>query len=157
MNTNHIILGDCLDDLRKIPSDSVDLVFTSPPYEGARTYGIGFNLAGQDWVDWALPRYIECVRVCRGLVAWVVEGRTKNFQYTATPALFMADLHRSGIKLRKPPIFHRLEYLAVAAPTGCATTGNGSSVRPRGNFPGRTTPRWGIRRSGRLAGRCRTG
>lgn len=105
---NTVLFGDCLLELRKMPSDSVDLVFCSPPYEGARDYGIGFKLAGQDWVDWALPRYIECVRVCRGLVAWVVEGRTKQFRYSATPALLMADLVRSKIRLRKPPIFHRV-------------------------------------------------
>lgn len=90
-------------------SDSVDLVFCSPPYESARKYGeLGFNLKGQAWVDWAVERYIECVRISRGLVAWVVEGRTRQFQYTATPALLMADLHRAGVKLRKPPIYKRI-------------------------------------------------
>lgn len=103
-----IILGDCLERLKEMESDSADLVFTSPPYEAARTYGIGFNLRGQDWVDWAFARYVECVRVSRGLVAWVVEGQTRQFRYTATPALLMADLHRAGVKLRKPPIFHRV-------------------------------------------------
>lgn len=99
---------DCLDELRKLPDKSVDLVFCSPPYEAARTYGIGFNLKGQDWVDWAVERFVECQRVSRGLVAWVVEGQTRKFRWSATPALLMADLHRAGIKLRKPPVFHRV-------------------------------------------------
>lgn len=103
-----VFSGDCLDLLKDMKTDSIDLVFCSPPYEAARTYGIDFNLKGQAWVDWAVERYIECVRVCRGLVAWVVEGQTRKFQYTATPALLMADLHRAGVKLRKPPIFHRV-------------------------------------------------
>jgi len=89
-------------------TDSVDLVFCSPPYENARTYGIDFNFTGQEWVDWALVRYKECVRVSKGLVAWVVEGRTRQFKYSATPILLMADLHRAGIKLRKPPIYKRV-------------------------------------------------
>lgn len=100
--------GDCLEILRGMDSDSVDLVFCSPPYEAARTYGIDFSLRGQDWVDWAVERYLECVRVSRGLVAWVVEGQTRKFQWSATPALLMADLHRAGVKLRKPPIFKRV-------------------------------------------------
>ena len=100
--------GDCLELMREMPDDSVDLVFTSPPYEAARTYGIGFNLKGQEWVDWAVERYVECCRVSRGLVAWVVEGQTKQFRWSATPALLMADLHRRGVKLRKPPAFHRV-------------------------------------------------
>jgi hypothetical protein len=100
--------ADCLEWLRAQESDSVDLILCSPPYEAARTYGIDFNLKGQDWVDWAVERYLECVRVSRGIVAWVVEGQTRQFRYSATPALLMADLHRAGVKLRKPPIFHRV-------------------------------------------------
>jgi len=89
--------------------DSVDLLLTSPPYENCRSYGsLGFNLTGQDWVDWCIERWVECNRVCKGLVAWVVEGRTRKFQWSATPALLMADLHRAGIRLRKPPIYHRI-------------------------------------------------
>lgn len=99
---------DCLDWLKSMPDKSVDLIITSPPYEAARAYGVGFKLKGQDWVDWAVERYVECVRVCRGLVAWVVEGQTRKFRYSAAPALLMADLHRKGIKLRKPPAFCRV-------------------------------------------------
>ena len=100
--------GDCLELLRSLPDNSVDLVFTSPPYEAARDYGIGFSLKGQAWVDWAVERYMECARVCKGLVCWVVEGQTRKFQWSATPALMMADLHRKGVKLRKPPIYKRV-------------------------------------------------
>lgn len=100
--------GDCLDVLRSMEDDSVDLTLCSPPYENARSYGVGFDLKGQDWVDWSVARYVECVRVSRGLVAWVVEGRTSDFRWTATPALLMADLHRAGVRLRKPPIYQRV-------------------------------------------------
>lgn len=103
-----LMVGDCLDVLRQFPDNHFDLIFCSPPYENCRSYGIGFDLRGQDWVDWAVERYIECTRVCRGLVAWVVEGKTKNFRWSATPALMIADLHRRGVRLRKPPIFHRV-------------------------------------------------
>ena len=105
--TTCIHCGDCLTRLKWLPDNSVDLVFTSPPYESARTYGIGFDLRGQDWVDWAVERYVECCRVSRGLVAWVVEGQTRKFRWSASPALLMADLHRAGVKLRKPPVYHR--------------------------------------------------
>lgn len=108
MSHCEVMHGDNLDLLRAMPSASVDLVFTSPPYEAARTYGIGFNLRGQAWVDWAVERFVECLRVCRGMVAWNVEGQTRDYRYSATPALFMADLHRRGVHLRKPPIFHRV-------------------------------------------------
>ena len=48
----NIVCADRLDFLRSLPADSVDLVFGSPPYEAARTYGIDFALRGQEWVDW---------------------------------------------------------------------------------------------------------
>lgn len=103
-----ILCGDNLEIMRSMPAQSVDLVFTSPPYEKARTYGINYNLSGQAWVDAQVERFVECLRVCRGLVAWNVEGQTRDFQYSAAPALMMADLHRRGVCLRKPPIFHRI-------------------------------------------------
>jgi hypothetical protein len=105
---SNIIVGDSLTVMRHMEANSVDLVITSPPYEDARTYGIGFSLKGQDWVDWCVERYLECTRISRGLVAWVVEGRTRQFRWSATPALLMADLHRAGVKLRKPPVFARV-------------------------------------------------
>lgn len=103
-----LIAGDCLEWMRAQPDESVDLVFGSPPYESARKYGIGFALSGQDWVNWMAERAIEMARISRGLVALVVEGQTSQFRWSATPALLMADLHRAGLHLRKPPIMHRV-------------------------------------------------
>lgn len=108
METNKTILGDCLDVMRAMPDASVDLVLGSPPYEDARTYGIGFKLRGQDWVDWMVERWREMQRVCRGLVVMVVEGKTRNFRYSATPFLLAADLHRAGFHLRKPIVYRRV-------------------------------------------------
>lgn len=101
------ILGDCLEVMRAMPEDSVDLVFGSPPYEDARSYGIGFDLSGDDWVEWALERFVECLRICRGLVGWVVEGRTREYAYSATPLKLALRIQEAGYMLRKPPIFHR--------------------------------------------------
>lgn len=84
-----------------------DLSLTSPPYEDRRTYGIGFNLKGEDWVRWACERFTAQYRATRGLTAWVVEGFTDDRMWSASPAMMMADLHRSGVRLRKPPIYMR--------------------------------------------------
>jgi hypothetical protein len=105
---NSIIVGDCLNAMKQMDDNSVDLVFTSPPYEDARTYGIDFKLKGGEWVEWCLPRYLECLRVCKGLVAWVVEGKTRKFRYSATPLKLMVALDAAGVHLRKPPVFHRV-------------------------------------------------
>lgn len=104
-----LICGDCLEWMRSQPDQSVDLVFGSPPYEDARLYGeLNFKVKGQDWVDWMVVRWHEMQRISKGVVAMVVEGKTKNFRWSATPALLMADLHRTGLKLRKPLAFHRV-------------------------------------------------
>jgi site-specific DNA-methyltransferase (adenine-specific) len=50
-----LYLGDCEDILRKLPDNSVDLIFTSPPYADQRkkTYG---GIPPDDYVDWFLPK-----------------------------------------------------------------------------------------------------
>ena len=105
---NQLIHGDCLETMRGLESKSVNLVFGSPPYEDLRTYDIGFKLKGDAWVDWMVSIYLESLRVCDGLVAFVVEGKTKQFRYSATPILLAAELVKRGIALRKPPIFQRV-------------------------------------------------
>lgn len=91
-----------------IADDSVDLVFCSPPYEAQREYAeLSFSKSGDEWVAWAADCYAECLRVCKGLVAWVIEGVTSDFDYSATPFLLMAELHRRGYKLRKPCVYQR--------------------------------------------------
>ena len=114
--STEIINADCLEATKEMEDDSVDLVVASPPYEKARTYGIDFALKGQEWVDWAFARYLECVRISRGLVCWVIQGQTKQFRWSATPALLMADLHRAGVGLRIPPIFHRVGISGSGGP-----------------------------------------
>ena len=101
-----IVQGDCLDVLGDMPNKSISLTFTSPPYEDARKNCL--NLTGMAWVEWAVPRFLACLRVTNGLVAWVVEGRTRNFSWSGVPVLLMTELIRLGVILRKPPVFHRV-------------------------------------------------
>lgn len=91
-----LILGNCLDVMRDWPDDYVDLIVCSPPYEDARTYGIDFRTKGEEWVEWMKPICREASRVCKGLVIVNCEGTTRQFRWSATPVLLMADLHREG-------------------------------------------------------------
>jgi hypothetical protein len=63
------------------------------------------------WVNWMLNCWREMQRVSRGLVAMVVEGKTEQFEWTATPALLIAGLKKAGdkygFKVRKPVIYQR--------------------------------------------------
>lgn len=59
---NKIIYGDCEEVLKKIPTDSIDLIFTSPPYADQRknTYG---GISPDKYVQWFLPKTLEMLRV----------------------------------------------------------------------------------------------
>jgi site-specific DNA-methyltransferase (adenine-specific) len=61
---DRIIQGDCLNVLPQMPSDSVDLIVTSPPYADNRknTYG---GVRPDDYVNWFLPISAELMRVLK--------------------------------------------------------------------------------------------
>lgn len=56
--------GDCKEELKKLPSDYVDLIFTSPPYADQRksTYG---GIHPDKYIDWFLPITKELLRVLK--------------------------------------------------------------------------------------------
>ncbi|MBI5903746.1 MAG: site-specific DNA-methyltransferase [Deltaproteobacteria bacterium] len=59
-----LILGNCLEELKTIPANSVDLIFTSPPYADSRknTYG---GIHPDKYVDWFMPISRELFRVLK--------------------------------------------------------------------------------------------
>ncbi len=61
---NKIFLGDCADILKEFPDNSVDLIFTSPPYADQRqkTYG---GVSPDEYVDWFLPRSEQLLRILK--------------------------------------------------------------------------------------------
>lgn len=58
------ILGDCAEELKKLPDDSIDLIVTSPPYADRRrqTYG---GVHPDEYVAWFLPISAELLRVLK--------------------------------------------------------------------------------------------
>jgi site-specific DNA-methyltransferase (adenine-specific) len=61
---NRIIQGDCEQVLQEFPDNSVDLIFTSPPYADQRktTYG---GVKPGEYVDWFLPKAEQFLRVLK--------------------------------------------------------------------------------------------
>lgn len=56
---NRLYQGDCLEKMKEIPSDTIDLILTDPPY--------GYSFMGKDW-DKAIPSiriWRECLRVLK--------------------------------------------------------------------------------------------
>ena len=57
----NILLGDCAERLRELPSDSIDLIFTSPPYADQRRHTYG-GIHPDRYVEWFLPISEEAKR-----------------------------------------------------------------------------------------------
>ncbi len=61
---DRIILGDCKTVLEDVPDNSVDLIFTSPPYADQRRHTYG-GVSPAEYVDWFLPKTKEFLRVLK--------------------------------------------------------------------------------------------
>jgi DNA modification methylase len=61
---DRIIYGDCEEILQGFPDNSVDLIFTSPPYADQRngTYG---GIKPDNYIDWFLPKSKQFFRVLK--------------------------------------------------------------------------------------------
>ena len=105
--------ADGLEWLRSQPADSLNLVFGSPPHERGRHYredgeDRGIVRTTEEWVEWMVQVYEASLKCCNGLVAFVVAGKTRNYSWSASPALLMAALIAKGITLRAPPLYRRV-------------------------------------------------
>lgn len=64
--TNQIIQDDCLKSFRKIPDESIDVVFADPPFNLKKKYrSHNDNLELQEYLDWCEKWIKECVRVIK--------------------------------------------------------------------------------------------
>lgn len=73
---NMIFCGDCLDVLKTIQSNSIDLIVTSPPYADSRknTYG---GIHPDKYVEWFLPRSTEMLRVLKPSGTFILNIKEK--------------------------------------------------------------------------------
>ncbi len=71
-----IVLGDCKEKLKLVGENSIDLIFTSPPYADRRknTYG---GVKPEEYVDWFLPISKELLRVLKPTGTFVLNIKEK--------------------------------------------------------------------------------
>jgi|ERR1019366_3314364 site-specific DNA-methyltransferase (adenine-specific) len=102
---NKIIEGNCVEVMRNIEDDAIDLTVTSPPYDGLRNYN-GYHFPFEDIAK-------ELFRITKqgGVVVWVVADATIEGSETGTSfkqALFFKEigfnLHDTMIFRKKNPI-----------------------------------------------------
>lgn len=104
-----LILGDCLEALRRLPAESVDALVTDPPY------GIGFDYDGArevannpaDYWGWLRPRYEEalgCVRPGGFVAVWQTQLNYPHFWDWFGKGIRIYAACKNFVQLRKTPI-----------------------------------------------------
>lgn len=71
-----LILGDCKKELKNLKDNSVDLIFTSPPYADSRTSTYG-GVSPDKYVKWFLPISEELLRVLKPTGTFVLNIKEK--------------------------------------------------------------------------------
>ncbi len=93
---NTVILGDCLDELKKIQDSTVDLVIADPPYW--KVIGEKWDYQWRtenDYVEWSLKWINEVSRILR------FGGTFYLFGYFRTLALLVPHLEKMELDLRQ--------------------------------------------------------
>ena len=83
MQLNRIYNEDCLEGMKRIPDNTIDLTVTSPPYDNLRTYNGNIT-------QWSFEKFQdiakELYRVTKqgGVVVWIVADATIKGSETGT-------------------------------------------------------------------------
>ena len=98
---NKVHCADCLEFMKMIPDNSIDLVVTSPPYDNLRDYnGYSFDFDG---IAKELFRIIKK----GGVIVWVVGDSTVNGSESGTSfkqALYFKEI---GFNIHDTMIYHK--------------------------------------------------
>lgn len=98
--------GDCLELLRSIPSDYVQLVVTSPPYNIGKPYESRLDIT--EYVDQQAQVIAECVRTLRpgGSMCWQVGNYVRKGEIIPLDVLLYSVFQQLGLKLRNRIVWH---------------------------------------------------
>ena len=75
-NLNKIISGDCLEVLRNLPDNCIDLIVTSPPYADSRKK-IYQGVSPDEYTEWLAPRVEEFLRVLKPTGTFILNIKEK--------------------------------------------------------------------------------
>ena len=102
MNLNTIVTSDNIEYLKTLPDECIDLVVTSPPYDGLRDYN-GYSLDLH-----SLGEQILRVLKDGGICVMVIQDATKDFAKTLTSFRTIVDwCDNIGFRLFECNIYHR--------------------------------------------------
>jgi site-specific DNA-methyltransferase (adenine-specific) len=72
-----ILHGDCLELMKTLPDESIDLIITSPPYADLKTYKDFKGISADEYVDWIFPRIQEIFRVLKPTGSFILNINDK--------------------------------------------------------------------------------
>ena len=98
---NTVITGDCLEVMKDIPDNSIDLVVTSPPYDNLRAYkGYVFDFSN-------IAKELYRVTKQGGVLVWVVGDATVDGSETGTSFRQALYFKQMGFNLHDTMIFKK--------------------------------------------------
>ncbi len=106
---NKIHNGDCLDIMRRMPKDCVDLIVTSPPYADARRHTYG-GISPDDYSDWFVQRAKEMHRILKPSGSFVLNIKEKAVEGERHPyviELILALKRQVGFRWVEEYIWHK--------------------------------------------------
>lgn len=105
MNYDYIKCGNCVDLMKELPYDCIDLTVTSPPYDNLRSYH------GYQWDFEETARQLYRITKQGGVVVWVIGDATIKGSETGTSfkqALFFKEC---GFNLHDTMIYRKINYM----------------------------------------------
>lgn len=118
--TNIVIQGDCVEVMKTLEAESVDLVVTSPPYDNLREYG-GYSFDFE-----ATAKELHRLLKPGGVIVWVVGDATINGSETGTSfrqALYFKECgfwlydtmiwQKTGMLPTESRYYNQFEYMFV--------------------------------------------
>ena len=127
---NQIILGDCLEKMKDIPDNYIDMIITSPPYFNAKQYSQYETL--EQYMEEMQKIFRQCLRVikqsriCIIIVSPVIQpriSRSKQSYRIPLNAYYIIMMEKLG--------FDFLEDIIWLKPDGSAKNRNGGFYRHR--------------------------
>lgn len=107
LNLDRIHLGDCLEMLRSLPDECVDLVVSSPPYNIGKEYEVRREL--EHYLDEQRDVLSECVRVLKpgGSIFWQVGTFSDRGMFVPLDIKFFPIFENLGLSPRNRIVWVR--------------------------------------------------
>lgn len=105
---DRLFVGDCLDVLREIPDNSIDLVVTSPPYADQRKNIYG-GIHPDHYVEWFMPRAEQLYRVLKPTGSFIlnIKERVVNGERHTYVLELILEMRRNGWLWTEEYMWHK--------------------------------------------------